>query len=264
MNNYEAELPGIKVSKDQLRIILARYKFASKFISGKNIIEVGCGPGLGLGYFAKMAKKVIAMDYSEENLRYAREHYKEKDYNKKIEVINLDALKIASLESYSPDVIVVMASVYAFDLGSFLDECKKVLKMGGILVFDIPNKDIPGFKKSKLSRNYYSAPDLFELLKKYGFDTKIFAAFPISGGIGSKYRESFRSNLSRNMSGFIRALPRGEKIKRFLDKFILGKITLKKIIKEKDMEIIKDVRFVLLGNNPNSKYRILYVTAKKK
>lgn len=262
--NYEAELPGIKVSKDQWRIILARYAFAIKFISGKTIIEVGCGPGLGLGYFARTAKKVVAADYSEENLKYARDYYQGKDYGKKIEIINLDALKIVSLKNYSFDVIVALASVYAFDLDIFLNECQKILQVGGRIIFDMPNKDIPGFRKSELSKNYYSLPDLFELLKKCGFNAKIFGAFPVLQGFGSKYREGFRANLSRNISKIIRILPGGKTIKGFLDKFILRKIVLKKAIKEKDMEIIKDIKFTPLKNIPNSNYRVFYILAEKK
>jgi len=264
MNNYEAELPGIKISKDQLRIILARYSFASKFVSGKNIIEVGCGPGLGLGCFAKTAKKVVAIDYSGENLEYAREYYKEKDYNKKIEIINLDVLKISSLKNHYFDIVVAMASAYAFDFGKFLDECKVVLKKEGMLIFDIPNKNIMGFKKSELSKNYYSVPDLFELLNKHGFDVEVFGAFPILGGIGSKYRENLKANLSRNISKIIMLLPKGKTIKIFLDKFVLRKTTLNKTIEDKDMEMIKDIKFTPLKNIINSYYRILYVIAKKR
>lgn len=262
--SHEAELPGIRVSKDQLRIILARYAFAAKFISGKIIFEAGCGPGLGLGYFARTAKKIVAADISEENLNYARNYYKGKDYAEKIEIINLDSLKIASLKNYSFDVIISLAAVYAFDLDMFLNECIKMLRTGGKIIFDLPNKDIPAFKKSEFSKNYYSVPDLFELIKKYGLDAKIFGAFPVSRGPGSKYRRNFKADLISNISRIITSLPGGKRIKTFLDKFILKKSVLTKAIESKDMEIIKDVKFNPLKNIVNSNYRILYVIAGKK
>lgn len=71
----EAEIPGIRVSKEQLRIICACYYFASKFVFGKTVLEVGCGPGIGSGYLAERAKKVVGVDISKENLDYASRHY---------------------------------------------------------------------------------------------------------------------------------------------------------------------------------------------
>lgn len=58
----ETEIPGIKVSWDQLQIICHRYYFASKFVLGKRVLEVGCGPGLGLGYLSRNTKQVVGGD----------------------------------------------------------------------------------------------------------------------------------------------------------------------------------------------------------
>lgn len=80
------EIPGSKVTREQLARTYNRYCFASKFCEGKDVLEVACGPGLGLGYLAQKAKKVVGGDYTEYLLKLAQEHYRGK-----IELLRLDA-----------------------------------------------------------------------------------------------------------------------------------------------------------------------------
>ena len=56
--NYTSvtELPGNKGSKEQLARLYQRYHFALQFSKEKDVLEVACGGGLGLGYLAKSAK----------------------------------------------------------------------------------------------------------------------------------------------------------------------------------------------------------------
>ena len=86
----ETEMPGTKVNIDPLQIICHRYYFASKFVSGKEMLEVGCGPGIGLGYLSKNAKWVVGGDITKNNLRCAQKHYVAK-----VELVSMDAHKQA-------------------------------------------------------------------------------------------------------------------------------------------------------------------------
>ena len=54
------EMPGNKATKENIEMLYTRYKWASQFIEGKDVLEVACGAGQGLGYLAKKAKKVVA------------------------------------------------------------------------------------------------------------------------------------------------------------------------------------------------------------
>ncbi len=262
---YEAEMPGKKVSKERLKVICARYYFASPFISGKEVLEVGCGPGLGLGYLAKKAQRIVGMDISEENLRYARQRYKNNHSNKKIEILCLDAHNLSLFQNKSFDVVLAMATVYALDLNKFLRECRRLLKKNGLFIFDIPNKNVPGFKGSKFGHKYYSVPELFRLLEQYQFDSRIFGAFPIARGFASGVRERIRVTLLRIVSNILEAMPGGRIMKDFLDGFTLDKIKIMPEIEEKDIEVlnIKNIKFVPLPReSPNFNYKILYVIAK--
>lgn len=57
------EIPGNKISKEQLTRLYHRYHFASLFCKGKDVLEVACGGGMGLGYLAKFAKKSCSRRY---------------------------------------------------------------------------------------------------------------------------------------------------------------------------------------------------------
>jgi len=263
--SHEAELPGVMISKTQWQIILARYYFVGKFISEKNVLEVGCGPGLGLAYLAERAKNLVAIDYSDENIKIARNLYKRKNNNKKIKIIKADAHNLSILKTDNFDVIVAMATAYALDLDKFFNECFNILKKGGLLIFDIPNKDIPGFRGSELGKSYYSVPEIFKILEKNQFEAKIFGAFSIKEGIRMEQREKFRVFIIRTFSNIIRLIPEKIGVRKFLDRFIFHKTILKKEINNEDTKMIKDIKFIPLADDiPNFFYRILYFTAYKK
>lgn len=71
------EVPGIKVTREQPRGMYTRYRFAADLCEGKEVLEVACGPGIGLGYLAKRTRKVIGGDYTQRLLRIAQSHYRE-------------------------------------------------------------------------------------------------------------------------------------------------------------------------------------------
>lgn len=61
------ETPDTKASSEQLTRLYTRYRFASEFCKDKDVLEVACGAGLGLGYLARFAKRVVGGDYDEKN-----------------------------------------------------------------------------------------------------------------------------------------------------------------------------------------------------
>lgn len=171
----EAELPGRKLNKEELQMIYCRYYTISQFVKDKQVLDVGCGAGIGLGYLVrKGAKHVVGGDYSKDNLRIAKQHYTDND---KITLIYMDAHNIPFWDNYF-DVLSAMQVLQYLDANKFVTECYRVLKPGGALILSIPNKDRKnGFTPSALGKNYYSAPELFALLA-HNFDTKLFGVFP--------------------------------------------------------------------------------------
>lgn len=257
----ETEMPGTKASRDQLQIICHRYYFASKFVSEKEVLEVGCGPGLGLGYLSRNAKRVVGGDITENSLKCAHEHYMGRD---RIELVSMDAHKLPFRDGCF-DVVVAVAAIIYLDLHSFFDECQRILKRGGILILNTPNKDIPGFRRSALSYKYYSAPELFALLGKYHFDAELFGAFPIPTGLPRQKFRALRSYMTVRVRKALELMPKGREIGDFLSNRIHHRTVLKEEIADDDMRILRILENVQLEplpcNFPDFRHRILYVIA---
>lgn len=252
-------MPGIRVSKDQLQIILHRYYFASKFVSAKEVLEIGVGPGIGLGYLSRNAKMVVGGDVTTESLRYAQQRCKGKS-----ELVSLDAHKLPFIDSCF-DVIVVMATIIYLHLPNFFNECHRVLKEGGILVFNTPNRSLPNFNPSCLSKNYFSAPELFTILSQYHFDTKLFGAFPLLKKSGSSVLQNFIGALIASGRKIFKIVPKGEIVRKFLSSTIYDSNLI--LNNEIDGELVdrvqvKNIQLVPISHDfPDFQHRILYGVA---
>jgi SAM-dependent methyltransferase len=117
-----------------------RYAFASRFVSGKRVLDIACGEGYGGAALQKAgAAQVIGVDISETVCLHARSKY------------GLDA-RLGTAEQIplavgSVDVIVSFETIeHVPDPNRFLDECVRVLAPGGRLIISTPDKDIYGRK----------------------------------------------------------------------------------------------------------------------
>jgi ubiquinone/menaquinone biosynthesis C-methylase UbiE len=72
---HVTELSGDEITREQLARLAARYYWAGAYCKGKDVAEVACGTGPGLGYLAAIAKSLRAGDISPEILAIARRHY---------------------------------------------------------------------------------------------------------------------------------------------------------------------------------------------
>ena len=250
----ETELPGRKINTDTLQIIAHRYYWASQFVSGKEVLEVGCGPGLGLGCLSRQAKHVIGGDITKDSLTLARKHYASR-----VEIVCMDAYGLPFKDSCL-DVVVSLAAIIYMDLPAFFDECYRVLRPGGMLIINIPNKDIPGFRPSHLSHQYYSVPELCLLLNQHNFDTEVFGAFAIPHILARIWRR-FLFVVRKLASKILRSLGFYESIKR-LSSFPTASITLREELKEEEMSLVENIPIVSLPCDLlNRQYRIVYVIA---
>ena len=247
----ETELPGKKIDQDTLRIIAHRYYWASGFVAGKRVLEVGCGPGLGLGLFGRSAQFVVGGDITEESLLITQEHC-----GSKIELVRMDAHYLP-FRDHCFDVVVCVAAIIYLNLSFFLAESHRVLRAGGILLLNTPNRDQPGFQASRLSRRYYSIPELQVLFQEHCFDPEFYGAFPVKLGL-SKVCSSLRVVGRRTL----KTLGLYEVIKQVAG-FDPLPITLKAELGEEEMRFIEDIPLVSLSpDSPDLLHRIVYVRAR--
>jgi SAM-dependent methyltransferase len=163
------ELGGDDVSTEQVQRIHHRYSWACTVSSGKDVVELACGSGQGLGMLLKVAKTVSGSDIDQEILDRSKCIF---DNKVKLECCPAEATPYANS---SFDVVILFEAIYYIkNLDSLFAEFDRILKPGGVVLIATANKDLPGFNPSPFSYRYFNGPELVRLFQKYGFDAKTF------------------------------------------------------------------------------------------
>lgn len=174
--DYEAvtELAGEEVSSEQVFRVCNRYYWAGEYCAGKDVLEVACGTGPGLGYLGKLARSVTASDISQPIVDRAKAHYGDR-----FRILQLDAMD-TGLPAASFDVILIFEALYYIpDADRFVAECRRLLRPGGMVLVANANKDLFDFNPSPYSHVYHGVVELGELFGRNGFETTFFGGTPI-------------------------------------------------------------------------------------
>lgn len=140
------EYTGERVIPDQMDPMngmllehIARYQFAAPFLHGR-VLDFASGSGFGSQLIAKMQKKVVeevvALDISEEAIRYARGRY----YHPNVRYVVGDILDDKLPEQYGQfDFVVSFETIeHIKDYEQFLANVLNLLKPGGMLILSTP------------------------------------------------------------------------------------------------------------------------------
>src|SRR5947208_11247700 len=107
-------------------------------LKGKRVLELGCGGAQCSIAFAKQGAHAIGIDFSSEQLAFARRLCEREEV--RVELREGDLADLAFLRAESVDVVF---SAYAFgfveDLNRVFRQVHRVLKPGGPLVFSLPH-----------------------------------------------------------------------------------------------------------------------------
>ena len=209
------ELAGSEITFEQLQRMSHRYAWARGYCTGKDVVEVACGGGQGLGMLSRVSRSLEAGDYSDRVLAVARTHY-----GTRIPLAQLDAQALPYAAA-SKDVIVLFEAIYYIpDAARFVRECRRVLRPGGCVLIATANKDLWDFNPSPLSLRYYGAIELTQLFRDAGFDAGVYGYMPVG-------EVSWRQRLLRPAKRFAVSLglmPKSLKGKRFLKRFVFGRL----------------------------------------
>tara|TARA_Y100000310_G_C20672979_1_gene811307 strand:- start:811 stop:1557 length:747 start_codon:yes stop_codon:yes gene_type:complete len=111
-------------------------------VKGKSILEIGCGGAQCSIAFAKRGAKVIAIDISEEQLKFAK-NLAEKN-KVEIEFHKRDIKNLKPVKSDSQDIVFSAFALHYIDnLLKCFKEVKRVLRKNGLFVFSL---DHPFFR----------------------------------------------------------------------------------------------------------------------
>lgn len=247
------EVPGHRGSKEQLERLYQRYRFALQFCKDKEVLEVACGGGMGLGYLAKVAKKVIGGDIDKNILKYPIKHYRGRD---KIEIREFDAQNLP-FEDKSFDVVIFYEAIYYLAKPEkFVSEARRVLKDNGVLLICTVNKDWDDFNPSPHSTKYFSAPELYSLVNHKFPKVELLGAFSVSkNGIKNKIISSIKKTaMTFNL------IPKTMKGKEIFKRIFFGKLlTLPAEIEDGEIEYSPPVAISV--DNPNYLHKVLFSVA---
>lgn len=230
-----------------------RYSLAADACDGKEVLEIACGAGMGLGLLAKKAKRVVAGDFSETLLNRARKHY-----GSRAAFVRLDA-HFLPFSDGSFDLILCFEAIYYLrEARQFIRECHRILRPGGSLLICTANPECPGFSRSEFSYRYYRAEELRDVLAASQFEAAVYGGFPLT-------LESFRDKsvaAIRSTAARLGLFPRTMKRKEFLKRLFYGRLV--RIQDELDVASAPAERSTLISDSTGQCIcKILYAVARR-
>jgi len=246
------ELPGEDVTQEQIERMARRYYWASEYCCDKDVLEVACGAGQGLGYLALVAKSLRAGDITPSLVVRAQARYGER-----IRIEEIDALQLPFPDG-SLDVVILFEAIYYLPLAEqFVGECRRVLRRGGYVLLATANKDLFDFNPSPYSHHYYGVVELRELFGACGFTCEFLGDTSID-------TISWRQKLLRPVKKIIVDLgliPRSMAGKKLLKRLVFGKLVpMPAEIKENTAPRIPPVE--IPSDRPDTSHKVIYLAAR--
>lgn len=209
------ELAGDPASREQVDRLHRRYYWAGDYARGKDVLEVACGAGQGLGYLQQMARSVCGADLSEPVLAGARRHYAGR-----VDLRCFDAQEMPLADASFDVVLMFEALYYLPDASRFVREARRVLRPGGVLLISSANKDLYEFTPSPQSVRYYGVVELGALLAESGFAARFFGDTDVTA-------VSWRQRVTRPLKKLATAanlMPKNKALKAMLKRVVFGPI----------------------------------------
>jgi ubiquinone/menaquinone biosynthesis C-methylase UbiE len=212
------ERPEDGVPMEQLLRYYQRYCFALQYCQSRDVLEVACGSGGGLGLLAGHASSVTGLDVDEKNVHLATTTYIDEP---KVTVVAGDAHDLRFPDNSFDSIILYEAIYYLKDPVRFLTECRRILRPGGHLVLGSANREWIDFNPSAYSTYYFSASELLDLMEGHGFETELY-----KGCLVQKNRGHGTTILSyaKRLAVKFHLIPKSMKYKKILKRLFVGKL----------------------------------------
>jgi len=127
-----------KVPEINARCHIERYLFAKSFVPGAFVLDAACGAGYGTDILKRQggAGNVIGVDICPEAVAWCKSHYQDITFLVQ-DVRNLD------FPDEFFDVVVSFETIEHVAGGTlWIEESRRVLKKGGLLIISSPNRDV--------------------------------------------------------------------------------------------------------------------------
>jgi SAM-dependent methyltransferase len=166
----ERTVPGLPSENYWFRRHEVAYEFAVPFVTGRCVLEVGCGEGYGTALLAASADRILGVDYDALTAAHATATYPQARFVR----ANLAALPVPSS---SVDVVATLQVIeHVWNHPEFVRECLRALRPGGLLIVTTPNRLTfsPGRDEpvNPFHTKEFTAAELVGLVTKCGFETE--------------------------------------------------------------------------------------------
>jgi SAM-dependent methyltransferase len=249
------ELPGVGAHRQQRIALLSRYSFARQFSEGKDVLEVACGAGLGLGYLARTARHVVGGDIDDGCLEIAGKTYAGRS---DVSVQKLNAQELPFGDN-SFDVVLLFEAIYYLKQPErFFSEAQRVLRPGGVVLIVSVNCEWHGFNPSPFSVRYLSGSELAGAMRSAGFEPDIKFCFPdkprglLGSAVSSLRRAAVRMHL----------IPKTMRGKELLKRIFYGPVTPLEPELRDDGEAPAALHDVSIENGPIENFLVIYAVGK--
>ena len=245
------ELASDDVTSEQVERISHRYHWAAKKCIGKDVLEVACGAGQGLGLLAASSKSVIASDITKQLADEAAERFKDR-----VKVTCEDAMKLPYSDG-SFDVIILFEALYYLpSFKDFLIQCKRLLRSDGMVLIASANPDLYDFNPSPMSVSYYGVKELKSIFELIGFKVESF-------GYLSTNSISVRQKLLRPVkyvASKLKMMPGSMSGKKLLKRLVFGKLVkMPKEIQENFSKFTEPEK--IPADAKDTSHKVIYVVA---
>ncbi|MCD6225792.1 class I SAM-dependent methyltransferase [bacterium] len=163
---------------------IERYRFASKYVGGKEVLDISCGTGYGSRIlYDSGAKRVVGVDISSTTIKFARAKYGAD----KLEFRVGNILDIGFPGNYFDIVVCFETIEHVWDSEKAIMELRRVLKPQGLLIISTPNRKLTSPGKSindppnnPFHKKEYSTGEFILVLRRYLKILEIYGQRPIS------------------------------------------------------------------------------------
>jgi SAM-dependent methyltransferase len=145
---------------------LGRYRWASRFVEGKVVLDVACGTGYGSALLQKAgARRIFSFDVSPDALSFGLRRYS-------LLAAQADGIALP-LPSASVDRVVSLETLeHLEDPEAFVAEVRRVLRPDGMFAVSIPNAAILDDSHNHYHVGHFQLVDLLRLLITNGFEPR--------------------------------------------------------------------------------------------